>query len=77
VALAGFQLEDGIDPITGVENKGLETFIKEEFQPRYPNIEVSLTQVPWENAQAKQTAMLQSGDADVLYTGGAFATQWY
>lgn len=77
VALAGFQLEDGIDPITGVENKGLETFIKEEFQPRYPNIKVKLTQVPWENAQAKQTAMLQSGDADVLYTGGAFATQWY
>ncbi|WP_130860689.1 extracellular solute-binding protein [Gracilibacillus phocaeensis] len=77
VALAGFQLEDGIDPITAVENKGMETFIEEQFKPRYPNIEIELTQVPWENAQAKQTAMLQSGDADVLYTGGAFATQWY
>lgn len=77
VALAGFQLEDGIDPITGSENKGVETFIAEQFQPRYPNITVELTQVPWENAQAKQSAMLSSGDADVLYTGGAFATQWF
>ncbi len=77
VALAGFQLEDGIDPITGIENKGMQTFIEEEFQPRFPNIKIELTQVPWENAQSKQTAMLQSGDVDILYTGGAFATQWY
>ncbi|MDC3418038.1 ABC transporter substrate-binding protein [Aquibacillus salsiterrae] len=76
VALAGFQLEDGMDPITGVENKGMKTFIKEQFTPRYPNIKVELTQVPWENAKAKQTAMLQSGDVDVLYSGGAFASQW-
>lgn len=76
VALAGFQLKDGIDPITGVENKGMKTFIKEEFSPRYPNIKVELYQIPWENAQAKQTAMLRSGDVDVLYTGGAFASQW-
>jgi len=76
VALAGFQLEDGMDPITGVENKGVQSFIDEEFTPRYPNIKVELTQIPWENAQAKQTAMLQSGDVDVLYTGGAFAAQW-
>jgi multiple sugar transport system substrate-binding protein len=76
VALAGFQLEDGMDPITGIENKGMETFLEEQFQPRYPNIEVELYQIPWENAQAKQTAMLQSGDVDVLYTGGAFASQW-
>ncbi|MGN8644800.1 ABC transporter substrate-binding protein [Gracilibacillus sp. HCP3S3_G5_1] len=77
VALAGFQLEDGIDPITAVENKGMQTFIDEQFKPRYPNIDIELTQLPWENAQAGQTAMLQSGDVDVLYTGGAFATQWY
>ncbi|GAB2567393.1 ABC transporter substrate-binding protein [Gracilibacillus alcaliphilus] len=77
VAVAGFQLEDGIDPITAIENKGLQTFVDEYFQPRYPNITIELTQVPWENAQAGQTAMLQSGDVDVLYTGGAFATQWY
>jgi multiple sugar transport system substrate-binding protein len=76
VSLAGWQLESGIDPITGIENVGLEEFIKKEFEPRYPNIKLELYQVPWENAQAKQTAMLKSGDVDVLYTGGAFASQW-
>lgn len=77
VALAGWQLEDGVDPITGAKNKGMKTFLEEEFYPRYPNIKVELYQIPWENAQAKQTAMLKSGDVDVLYTGGAFASQWY
>ncbi|QNF26690.1 extracellular solute-binding protein [Metabacillus sp. KUDC1714] len=76
VSLAGWQLESGIDPITGVENMGLNEFIKKEFEPRYPNIKLEVYQVPWENAQAKQTAMLKSGDVDVLYTGGAFASQW-
>ncbi|MBS4220416.1 extracellular solute-binding protein [Bacillus sp. FJAT-49711] len=76
VSLAGWQLEDGIDPITGIDNVGFDTFIKEEFNPRFPNIKLEVYQVPWENAQAKQTAMLQSGDVDLIYTGGAFASQW-
>ena len=77
VALAGWQLESGIDPITGIENIGLNEFLEQEFKPRYPNIKLEVYQIPWENAQAKQTAMLQSGDVDILYTGGAFASQWY
>ncbi|MBS4198229.1 extracellular solute-binding protein [Bacillus sp. FJAT-49732] len=76
VSLAGWQLEDGIDPITGIDNVGFDTFVKEEFNPRFPNIKLEVYQVPWENAQAKQTAMLQSGDVDVIYSGGAFASQW-
>ena len=35
----------------------------------YPNIKLEVYQIPWENVKAKQTAMLLSGDADVLYTG--------
>lgn len=76
VSLAGWQLEDGIDPITGIDNVGFDTFVKEEFEPRFPNIKLEVYQVPWENAQAKQTAMLQSGDVDLIYSGGAFASQW-
>ncbi|MCR2823829.1 extracellular solute-binding protein [Lederbergia panacisoli] len=76
VSLAGWQLEDGIDAITGIDNIGFETFLKEEFYPRYPNIKLEVYQVPWENAQAKQTAMLQSDDVDLIYSGGAFAAQW-
>ncbi|WP_188692344.1 ABC transporter substrate-binding protein [Pullulanibacillus camelliae] len=77
VALAGWQLDNGIDALTGKKTEGLKEYLKKEFSPRYPNIKVKLTQVPWENAKAKQTAMLKSGDADVLYSGGAFAFSWY
>lgn len=73
---AGWQLENGIDPITGVSTIGFEEFLEKEFYPRYPNIELEVYQEPWENAQAKQSAMLQSGDVDLIYTGGAFASQW-
>lgn len=76
VSLAGWQLENGIDPITGINTTGFDDFVKAEFNPRYPNIELEIYQVPWENAQAKQSAMLQSGDVDLMYTGGAFASQW-
>lgn len=76
VSVAGFPLEDGIDPITGKETIGFENFLKNEFEPRYPNIELEIYQVPWDNAQAKQTAMLQSKDVDLIYSGGAFAAQW-
>lgn len=76
VSIAGWQLENGIDPITGRKTIGLNEFIEKQFKPRYPNITLEIYQVPWENAQAKQTAMLQSGDVDILYSGGAFAAQW-
>ncbi|GGE51603.1 hypothetical protein GCM10011391_32980 [Pullulanibacillus camelliae] len=77
VALAGWQLDNGIDALTGAKIQGLKDYLKEEFYPRYPNIKLELTQVPWENAKAKQTAMLKSGDVDVLYSGGAFEFNWY
>ncbi|MBO0995401.1 extracellular solute-binding protein [Bacillus sp. SD088] len=76
VSVAGWPLEDGIDPITGKETIGFEEYLKNEFEPRYPNIELEIYQVPWDNAQAKQTAMLQSKDVDLIYSGGAFAAQW-
>jgi ABC-type glycerol-3-phosphate transport system substrate-binding protein len=76
LAFAGWQLNDGIDPITGEKNIGVKSFIKNEFQPRFPNIKIQVYQIPWQNAQAKQTAMLKSGDVDVMYTAGAYAAQW-
>ncbi|TDQ41236.1 ABC transporter substrate-binding protein [Aureibacillus halotolerans] len=77
VALAGRALEDGIDPITGAETIGLNTFLEESFYPNHPDIRLELTTVPWENARAKINSMLQSGDVDVIYTGGAFASVYY
>ncbi len=77
VALAGWKLENGIDPLTGVDTVGLNDFLKATFNKMYPNIKLEVFQIPWENAKAKQTAMLMSKDVDLLYTGGAFASQWY
>jgi len=77
VALAGWQLDNGINAQTGNTTIGLTEYMDKTFKKMYPNIKVELYQIPWENVKAKQTAMLMSGDADVLYTGGAFASQWY
>ncbi|MCQ6557399.1 ABC transporter substrate-binding protein [Paenibacillus mendelii] len=77
VALAGWKLENGIDPLTGNETIGLNDYLKATFNKMYPNIKLEVYQIPWENAKAKQSAMLLSKDVDVLYTGGAFASQWY
>ncbi|PZE20537.1 extracellular solute-binding protein [Paenibacillus xerothermodurans] len=77
VALAGWQLDNGIDPLTGAESVGLNEFLDKTFKQMYPNIKLEIYQVPWENAKAKQSAMLLSKDVDILYTGGAYASQWY
>ncbi|MFD0711548.1 ABC transporter substrate-binding protein [Paenibacillus sp. GCM10027626] len=77
VALAGWKLENGIDPLTGNETIGLTDYLKATFDKMYPNIKLEVFQIPWENAKAKQSAMLLSKDVDILYTGGAFASQWY
>lgn len=76
VMLAGFQLEDGIDPVTMVEYEGLNSFWDRTFSKMYPNIEVEFTAVPWNNAQQKQQVELVAGNVDVLYTG-SYAIQFY
>ncbi|GIP37171.1 sugar ABC transporter substrate-binding protein [Paenibacillus sp. J31TS4] len=77
VALAGWKLENGIDALTGNPTIGLKEFLSQTFEKMYPNIKLELYEIPWENVKAKQSAMLLSKDVDVLYTGGAFASQWY
>lgn len=77
VALAGWQLDNGIDPLTGSESIGMNQFLDETFKKMYPNIKLEIYQIPWENAKAKQYAMMLSKDVDVMYTGGAYAAQWY
>jgi multiple sugar transport system substrate-binding protein len=77
IALAGWQLENGIDALTGEESIGFNQYVEQVFQKMYPNITLEVTQIPWENVRAKQQAMLLSNDVDLLYTGGAFAYQFY
>ncbi|GGE03062.1 ABC transporter substrate-binding protein [Paenibacillus nasutitermitis] len=78
MALAGnWQLDDGIDPISGKQLVGLKKLIKEKFESKFPNIKLEISEVPWENTQAKQKALLMSNDIDVLYTAGGWASEWY
>ncbi|WP_422660902.1 ABC transporter substrate-binding protein [Paenibacillus sp. EC2-1] len=77
VALAGWQLDNGIDALTGNPTIGLNEYLDKTFKIMYPNIKLEVYQIPWENVKAKQSAMLLSGDADIFYTAGAFASQWY
>lgn len=77
IALAGWQLENGIDALTGEESIGFNEYAEKVFKKMYPNITLEVTQIPWENVRAKQQAMLLSNDVDLLYTGGAFAYQFY
>jgi multiple sugar transport system substrate-binding protein len=55
----------------------LNEFLEKNFKPKYPKIKLEIYQIPWENAKAKQSAMLLSKDVDIMYTGGAYAAQWY
>lgn len=77
VALAGWQLANGIDPLTVEKSIGFSQYADETFRQMYPNIKLEVTQIPWANVQAKQQALLLSNDVDVMYTGGAFASQFY
>jgi ABC-type glycerol-3-phosphate transport system substrate-binding protein len=77
VALAGWALENGIDALTGTESIGVKQFLRDTFSKKFPNIKLEIYQIPWENAKAKQSAMMMSKEVDVLYTGGAYAAQWY
>lgn len=70
VLLAGFELEDTIDPATGVEREGLAAFWERTFDPKFPNITTVLTTVGWADAQQVQQVELASGNVDVLYVGG-------
>lgn len=76
VLLAGWALEDGIDPLTSIEFKGLNNFWKETFGVKYPKIKVQLNIVPWDSAQQKQQVDLASKNVDVLYTG-SYVSQYY
>lgn len=77
VSLAGWPLENGVDPVTGKPSIGVNEYLKNTFEKQYPNIKLEVNQVPWENAQAKQTSMLISKDVDILYTAGGWSASFY
>ena len=70
VLYAGQVLEDGIDPLTGKTTRGLTSFFKQDFEPKYPNIDCELTVIPWDDYTTKTKTMLLSNQVDVVASGG-------
>jgi len=76
ISIAGAVLEDGINPITGGTTRGLTSFFEANFKPKYPNIQYSISIVPWETYIAKQRTQLSAKEIDVVSAGGAEAIFW-
>ncbi len=68
----GFNLKDGIDPKTNKEYQGWETFVQEQFNEKFPNVNLEVNTIPWENFRAKLQTILQSNGTDLLYASGSF-----
>ena len=68
VALAGWRLDNGIDALTGNPTIGLNEYLDKTFKNVSEHQAGGLSNSLGER-KAKQTAILLSGDADVLYTG--------
>ena len=62
VLLAGWDLNDGIDPVTAAPFKGFLTWWEENFTNEHPDIEVQINAIPWDTAQQKQQAELMAGN---------------
>lgn len=70
IAVYSFPLNEGIDPATGRNMKG----IKQLFQPlveRHPDLKLEFSEVPAEDRKAKFQALLLSESADVLFLDSA------
>ncbi|TBL73941.1 ABC transporter substrate-binding protein [Paenibacillus thalictri] len=66
VSVFGFPLEDGIDPATGSNVKG----VRELFKPllaKHPKLNLEFSEVPTNDRKAKWQALLLSNSVDVLF----------
>gem|GEM_PF-1210050 len=76
VSVVAWQTDDGIDAATQKKTVGLNTLLTDTFYKQHPEIKLNVSAIPWENAKAKQQTLLMSNEVDVLYTAGAYATQF-
>ncbi|WP_135557244.1 extracellular solute-binding protein [Paenibacillus cymbidii] len=77
LSLVGWQLDDGLDAVSGKKTIGFKTFVKETFEKKFPKVKLEITNAPFDSGKEKQQAMLLTDEVDVMYTGGSWATEWY
>ena len=73
----GFNLQNGVDPATGEEFIGWEQFANTTFKEKFPNVNLKVETIPWDNFRSKMQTVLQSGGTDILYVSGSFTAAFY
>ncbi|GGD54069.1 ABC transporter substrate-binding protein [Paenibacillus nasutitermitis] len=70
IAVTGFPLDDGINPATGREAKGIKTLF-EPFLAEHPKLSIEYIEVPQDDRKAKWQALLLSNSVDILFLDAA------
>lgn len=77
VVVPGISEEATIDPISGIEKKGLgefEAFLEEQI----PEYDIDLVSIPWDGWIQKMETLVTSGEVDVgFYTNQEAVPGWY
>jgi multiple sugar transport system substrate-binding protein len=69
-AINGQPVDDGIDPVTGRDVKGMKTVLK-PFLEKHPKLTIEYIEIPNDNRYAKWQALFLSGSVDVLNNLGS------
>ncbi|MCQ6561508.1 ABC transporter substrate-binding protein [Paenibacillus mendelii] len=70
IAVLGFPLDDGINPATGREAKGIKALF-EPFLADHPKLSIDYIEVPQDDRKAKWQALLLSNSVDILFLDAA------
>lgn len=70
MAVYSFPIDDGINPATGRNVKGVKTMM-EPFLKENPKLKIEFSEVPGDSRKAKWQSLLLSSDVDVLFLDSA------
>lgn len=72
IAIAGINLDDGMNATTEMEAEGFNTLAATLMADRFPGHSFEFIAVPWDGAAARIHTLLATGGADLITQGGAF-----
>jgi len=75
IAIAGINLDDGMNATTEMEAEGFNTLAATLMADRFPGHSFEFIAVPWDGAAARIHTLLATGGADLITQGGAFIPQ--
>lgn len=77
IAIAGINLDDGMNALTQKPAEGFNTLSKTLLAKKFPGNTFDFIAVPWDGASAKIETLLKSGGADLIAQGGAIIPRYY